>query len=361
MKIVFFAGGAGTRLWPLSRKNSPKQFGKIIGDKTMLQLAVGKLFPEFEWKDIFISTGKIYEGKVREQLPELLKENLIIEPEMRDVGPAVGLIASLFAKEDPREPIALLWGSDHLVKKENVFRKALKLAEEIILKDPEKIILIGQKPRFANQNIGHISLGQKLRQTGEIDVFEFTGFQYRPDLPTAEKYIRDAHHVWNLGYFVTTPKFLWGLFKQFAPVLHKELEKIQKSYKTESYDKTLAEIYPTLKKISFDNAILEKMNSKDAQVLSVDIGWSDIGAWDALKEAFSKTTDENATKGKVIVTDSRDSLLFNFTDSLVAGIDLDEMLVINTNDVVLVCPKNSVPKIKKLVEGLKDTPNEYLM
>src|SRR5579859_2036522 len=112
MKIVLFAGGVGSRLWPLSRKNAPKQCGKIIGDKSMLQIAVSKLFPDFSWKDVFISTGKHYAENVQDQLPELPSNNLIVEPEMRDVGPAVGLITALFVKRDPTEPIALLWGSD---------------------------------------------------------------------------------------------------------------------------------------------------------------------------------------------------------------------------------------------------------
>ena len=113
MKVVIFAGGVGTRLWPLSRKNTPKQFEKIIGDKSMLQIAVQKLFPEFSWEDIYISTGQQYQEIVAAQLPELPKENIIVEPEMRDIGPAVGLITALFAEKYPDEPVALLWGSDH--------------------------------------------------------------------------------------------------------------------------------------------------------------------------------------------------------------------------------------------------------
>src|SRR4030066_1824402 len=113
MKVVFFAGGGGTRLWPLSRKNTPKQFEKIIGDKSMLQICVQKLFPEFKWEDIYISTGKEYEQIVARQLEKLPKENIIIEQEMRDIGPAVGLVTAIFQKINPNEPIALLWGSDH--------------------------------------------------------------------------------------------------------------------------------------------------------------------------------------------------------------------------------------------------------
>lgn len=360
MKIIIFAGGVGTRLWPLSRKSTPKQFEKIVGDESMLQIAVAKLFPEFEWKDIYISTGKQYENLVREQLPQLSAENVLVEPEMRDVGPAVGLVTALFVKKFPDEPLAILWGSDHLVKKEDVFRKALRVAETLIKKDPNKIIFVGQKPRFANQNLGYIEFGEVTETVDGIPVHSFTGFQYRPHLSTAERYLKDGHHAWNLGYFVTTPKFLWNLFEKFSPDLHEKLSKVNNAHGTPAYDGVLAQVYPTIEKVSFDNAILEKMDKTDGRVLSVDIGWSDIGAWEALKEALSDTVEENVTKGKVILNDSKDSLVFNYTDQMVVGIDLKEYLVINTGDVVLVCPKKSVPKIKKLVESLAGTEHELL-
>ncbi len=360
MKVIIFAGGVGTRLWPLSRKNTPKQFEKIVGDKSMLQIAVNKLFPEFKWEDLYISTGKQYEELVKDQLPQLPQENIIVEPEMRDVGPAVGLITSLFVKKNPDEPIALLWGSDHLVKEESLFRNVLRVAEKIVLKNPNKIVFIGQKPRFASQNLGYIEFGKEVEKINGIPVFNFVGFKYRPHLSVAEKFLKDGHHSWNLGYFVTTPKFLWKLFEEFSPELHEKLKEINNSYLTDSFKRVLEEIYPTIEKISFDNAILEKLDPKYASVLSVDIGWSDIGAWEALKEALSETADENVTKGKVMLEDSSDTLVFNFTNQLAVGIDLDQMLVINTQDVILVCPKDSVPKIKKLVESLSGTEHENL-
>lgn len=360
MKIVLFAGGVGSRLWPLSRKNAPKQFGKIIADRSMLQIAVHKLFPEFNWKDVFISTGHSYAQHITEQLPLLPEENIIMEPEMRDVGPAVGLVVSQFVKTDPDEPIVLLWGSDHLVKKEKVFRKMLRTAEKLILKDPNKIVFIGQKPRFANQNLGYIAYGNEKETVDGFQINEFTSFKYRPDMEKAEEYVKDGKHAWNLGYFVTTPRFLWKQFEEFSPELYKKLKKIHDAYGTAKYNDVLSKVYPTLEKISFDDAILEKMDPKAGLVISADIGWSDIGAWEALKEALSDKVEANVTKGKILLEGCSDSILHNETKQLIVGIDLEGLVVVSMDDVVLICPKGSVPKIKKFVQNLSGTSYEHL-
>ncbi len=359
MKIVVFAGGVGTRLWPLSRKNTPKQFEKIVDDQSMLQVSVSKLFPDFSWEDIHISTNSQYADILRKQFPQIPQENLIFEPAMRDVGPAVGLMVANFIKKFPNEPVAILWG-DHLIKKADEFRKALKQAEKLVEQDPKRIVFVGQKPRFPSVNLGYIEFGEEIKNEGEIPVFEFKAFKYRPDEQMAKGFLADEKHAWNLGYFVTTPKFLWAQFEKSAPALFEKLQTISNALGTAEYEKVLDDIYPTIEKISFDNAILEKLDPADGLVLSVDIGWSDIGAWEALKEALAPSEEENVTKGNVELIDTKDSLVFNYNEQLVVGIDLQEMLVINTGDVLLVCPKNSVPKIKKFVEGLAGTVNEKL-
>jgi mannose-1-phosphate guanylyltransferase len=359
MKIVIFAGGVGTRLWPLSRKNTPKQFGQIIGDRSTLQQTIDRLSTEFAPEDIFVATGKQYKENVESQLSMVPKENFIFEPMMRDVGPAIGLNAFLLEKLAPDEPIAILW-SDHLVKNVSMFRHVLRTAEKMILQDNATFVFIAQEPRFANQNLGWIELGEKIKDDNGADIYHFAKLRYRPALEEAERFFQQDNFVWNLGYFVTTPRFLVSLFKENSPEMYEKLREIQSAYQTPEYDQKLEEIYPTLEKISFDDAVLVKMSPQDVYVISTDLGWSDIGAWDALKEALANTSEENITKGKVLVEDTRDSLVFNYTDQLSVGIDLSEMLIINTEDVLLVCPKSSVPKIKKLVENLKDTPHEHL-
>lgn len=359
MKAVIFAGGVGTRLWPLSRKSSPKQFEKVIGNKSTIQLAVERLVPSFGWKDIYIATGEQYVNLVKNQLPDMQVSNIIGEPQMRDVGPAVGLITAILYKQSPKTIFAILW-SDHLVKKEELFRTILSKAEKYIENNPHKIVFIGQKPRFASQNLGWIEYSKKPVNLDGVLLYPLKSFKYRPDLKLAQQYYQSGHHAWNLGYFVTSAEYLWSQYKKYAPHMYQDLKTIQNAWGTKSFTARLNEIYPRLEKISFDNLILEKIDPRDAFVISENLEWSDVGAWEALKEALQKHPSENVTHGKVLTTDSEDTLIFNYTNQLVVGIDLKNMLVINTKDVVLVCPKNSVPKIKKLVEGMAGTENEHL-
>ncbi|OIP58243.1 MAG: hypothetical protein COX79_03010 [Candidatus Levybacteria bacterium CG_4_10_14_0_2_um_filter_36_16] len=359
MKAVIFAGGVGTRLWPLSRKHTPKQFEKIVGEKSTLQLAYDRISPIFKDSDIFVSSGDRYGDILKTQLPQLPSENFILEPEMRDVGAAVGLVAAIFEKISKDDPFIILW-SDHLVKNEELFRKILLTANEILEKEKNKIVFIGQKSRLATQNLGWIEFGEKIRSMEGLSLYEFKNLHYRPDLPTAENFHASEKHAWNPGYFGTTPSFLMSLYKKFAPQMYEGLVKIQKAWGTPEYKGILKEVFSAFEKISFDNLILEKINGQDGYVIGADFGWSDIGAWEQLKEALSKNEEENVTRGKVMLTDASDSLVFNYTDQMVVGIDIKDFLVINTEDVVLVCPKDSVPKIKKLVESLTGTEHEVL-
>lgn len=361
MKAIIFAGGVGTRLWPLSRRSSPKQFEKVVGSKSTLQLSVEKLQPDFSWEDIFLSTNIKYSEIIHDQLPQIPKSNIIAEPETRDVGPAVGLATTiLMSQKNHNQPLVILW-SDHLIKKMPLFKQILKTCGDYIERNPNLMIFISQKPRFASQNLGWIKFGDIKNKEKNINFHKFTGFTYRPSLKDAEEFIKSGDYAWNTGYFVTTPSFLWSLYKKHQPEIFEGMQKLKDSIGTPRFEKNLTDIYSNFPKISFDNAILEKIDRDDALVVPEDLGWSDVGAWEALKEALQTSKDKNVVKGKVVVTDCEDSLIYNYTDQMVVTIDLNGYLVVNTNDVVLVCHKNSVPKIKKLVEKLSEGDNSHLV
>lgn len=360
MKAIVFAGGAGTRLWPLSRKKSPKQFEKIVGDKSTLQLAVDRLLPEFSPEDIYISTNVNYRSTVEKQLPDIPKKNFIFEPEKKDVGPALALASGIFARLAPDEPIAILW-SDHLVKQVELYKKIITAAGDYIRRHPDKIIFISHKPRFPSTNLGYIHVGDKVQTVSDVDFHAFQGFKYKPDEETAKMFFGSGDYAWNLGYFVTTARFIQDAFKRYAPAIYENTNKILASYGQPDFEAVLGREYKNVESINFDNAILENLDKDDALVIVADIGWSDVGAWEALKEALETKEGENVIRGEVHLEKVTDSLIYNYEDDkLIVGIDLEEHVIVNTKDVLLVAKKTSVDKIKKLVESFKGTVNEKL-
>lgn len=357
MKAVIFAGGVGTRLWPLSRKKSPKQFEKIVGGKSTLQLAVERLLPEFSYSDIFIATDASYVPLVKAQLPHIPQENIIGEPCRRDVGPAVALAMAMVAKKAPQEPVVILW-SDHLVKQEEKFKNIIFAAGKVVEEKKNKIVFIGQKARFASDNMGWIEFGAQVRQANGQQLHAFKGFLYKPTADVAQKWFADGHHCWNLGYFVSTPQFVLEKYQQLTPEIYSVLKHIlDADFKKEA----LEEYYGQMPKMHFDNALPERLHKEEAYVIVDDIGWSDVGAWEALKEALEQHREDNVTAGKTLLQDCKDNLVYNYEpEKLVVGIDLNELLVVNTADVLLIVNKKSVSKVKKLVESFESTELEHL-
>ena len=357
LRVVIFAGGVGTRMWPLSRKATPKQFEKIIDNKSTLQLAVERIRPEVPFTNIYISTGNQYVGIIKEQLPEVPPQNIIGEPEMRDVAAAVGYLMAILAKTDPAGPVAILW-SDHLLSNVASFKEALQAGADYINQHKEGFVFLGQKPRFANQNLGWIQHGEKISQVGNFAVHEFISWHYRPELPTAQKYFASADYTWNPGYFIVAPQYALDQFARFTPKMAESLRKLQASYGMPSHKADVESIYPALDKVSFDDAILAKIDPNQAVVLPVDLGWSDIGTWEALKEALVAKKTDNLTKGKVVAYQTEDSVVYNYTDQLVTTINVKDLVVVVTPEVVMVVPQASIPEVKKMLATFTGTENE---
>lgn len=357
MKAVIFAGGVGTRMWPLSRKQSPKQFEPIIEGKSTLQLTVERLRPEFAWEDIYISSGKNYLQIIAAQLPQIPPQNIIGEPMMRDVAPAVGMLMTLLSVTDPDMPTAILW-SDHLVKDVITFKRALFCGAEVLANNPNRFIFIGQKPRFANQNLGWIEYGDEIEQSDGLSVRQFVSWHYRPDPETAAKYFASGNHAWNPGYFIVTPRFVLSQYQNHAPQMFAQLMEIKAHLGQPDELATINRVYPTMEKISFDDAVVTKTEPDKAVVLSVDLGWADIGTWEALKEAILPDPTVNLEQGLVKTLDSRNNIIYNQTDQLVATIGITDMTVVATKDVIMVTPHKRIPDIKKLLAEFEGTPEE---
>ncbi len=355
MKAVIFAGGVGTRMWPVSRTNFPKQFEKIIQGKSTLQLTVAHLRPEFKWEDIYISTNVSYVKIIQKQLPRLPKSNIIGEPVRRDVAPAVGYLMTILEKKGDR-PTLILW-SDHLRKNLAAFKKMLKAGQKYLVLNPNKFLFIGEKPRFANQNLGWIETGKKSGEIDGLSIHRFKSLKYQPDLSLAEKFFRAHNYYWNPGYWLVKPSLVLEQYRKFKPEMYKQLEILGSSFGKAEHSSKLKKIYPTLEKISFDKAILEKLDPEKAEVMVVDMGWSDVGTWQALKEALQKEAKANVVYGKTYSFESEDNLVYSYTPQLVTTVGLKGTVVVVTKDVVLVCQQNAMAEVKKLVEIFEKDKN----
>jgi mannose-1-phosphate guanylyltransferase len=360
MKIVIFAGGTGRRLWPLSRKQSPKQFEPILGSKSTVQLAVDRVRDVYGPENIFVSTNERYEEIIRKQLPQLPPENVIGEPERRDLAPAVALaMAHLAAStEASNEPVTILWGDNYMSDTET-FLGLLNAAEKLIRDDEAEIIFIGETPRFANENLGWIHLGEAQGKVDGRAYYAFRSWRYRPPLDVAREMYDSGEYVWNTGYFVTTIGFVLDLYRQHQPDMAEKLAAIEAKIGAADYRTVLHEVYPEMETISFDDAILTHVAADQALVLHGEMGWSDPGTLYALKEALANDVDANVEQGLVATMNTRDSLILNEDeDKLVAVIGLDGMIVVNTEDALLVVHKDHIPDVKKFVNKLNDTDLE---
>lgn len=363
MKLIIFAGGSGRRLWPISRQKSPKQFEPIIGDKSTLQLAFERVEPLYGAENIFISTNQKYVDIIRQQIPQMPAQNVIGEPMRRDLAAAVGLAVTHLSNATPdeqieEETIAILWG-DNYMENVGIFREVLQKAENLLNQKKADILFMGETPRFANNNLGWIGLGEKKGEVNGRSYYGFNSLTYRPPLAECQEMFKNQTHVWNTGYFVTTLGFVRQQYAKHTPEMWQKLSQIETTIGTDAYEETLQTYYPQLDEISFDDAILTHINPTRALVLHGEMGWSDPGTLYALKEAVAPDEMSNAVQGLVIDKDSKDCLIYNYEDDkLVAAVGLEGMVVVNTKDAVLVVHKDQIPLVKKLVNEFEGTELE---
>ncbi len=352
MKIIIFAGGTGKRFWPVSRRKSPKQFQSVIDNKPLIRLKYDYLRFKFNPEDIFVSTGIQYKNEIENILNEIPQENFIYEPAMIDNGAAVALAVSYVKSKYPNEIISIQW-SDHYIKNPETFVNALSEGEKLA-KTENKTIIIGVPARYPSPNRGYIKFGKTIRTIGNnnnITLCEFKKFVEKPTVEIAKNYIDSKDYLWNPGYLISHPDYILEKYKKFTPDIYEGISKIAKN----NFSKESLQKYEKLPRIAFDYVFPENLTENEALVLSVEMGWNDVGEWVSLKETLEKSASENVTSGNVLDMGSTNSLIYNYENKkLVSTINLKDMIVINTEDVIAVFHKDDNGALKEYLKLLEE-------
>ncbi len=350
---ILLAGGSGTRLWPVSRKNTPKQLQPILGSDTLLRSTWKRLRAGMPASRILVVTNAMQAELIRKDLPELPEANLLVEPVKRDTAAAVGFGTAIALSRDPQASVATI-NSDAYVKNEKEYWRVIRTAEKAARKSG-KIALVGVRPSYPETGYGYIKMGSQLfrfkRKGGYDEIFDVEGFREKPDLATAETYVSRWEYLWNPTLIVADAKTLMGAFKMHLPKTWKLLEQIRAAAGTPRFEKTLTKSFERIVPISIDYGVLEK--EKKMVVVPADFGWADVGHWRAVHDTLSGKKGANVVRGKHVSHDSSGNLLYSFTGKLIATAGLKDMIVLETEDVVLVCPKDRAQDVKKIVEELE--------
>jgi mannose-1-phosphate guanylyltransferase len=357
---VIMAGGAGTRLWPLSRGNKPKQLLNVVRGKSLLQLSYERLRGMLPPERIFVCTGAAHAQAVLENLPELPKDNLLGEPIGRDTANAVAFPAAVLAKRD-KDAVAAFVSADHVIEPVEQFQRSIQTAFDVVAEQPNSLVTFGIVPTHGHTGLGYIHRGEALQLNGGASgAYRVQAFREKPDKPTADRYVESERYYWNSGMFVWRCDLVTGELATHLPEQKKGLDEITAAWGTPKQEETLARVYPTLPKISIDYALMEPaaQGKGKAQVVVVEmpVDWLDVGSWPALAETLATDDRDNAVDaGAYVVLDSDSNIIVSEDPQhLVSTIGISDMIVVHTKDATLICPKSDAQRVKELVAKVKE-------
>lgn len=351
LSALVLAGGSGTRFWPASRRDRPKQFLALDGDRSMLQATVARLAPLVPPERVWISTTAALARGAAEQLPEIAAERILIEPAGRNTAPAIAWSVRSLPAEVRDGTIAVL-PSDHRIGDATAFRATLAAAaEEVARRD--RILALGVVPRRPETGFGYLETGGAL--AGVPGLLAVARFTEKPDRPTAERFVASGRHLWNAGMFVFRGTTLLARLERHAPELARGIEALARQPRGAA---ELGDLYRALPSISIDYALMEKLD--DLATLPLDCGWDDLGSWDALAAVLAADGSGNSARGGAVVIDGARNLTWA-AEGTIAVLGLSDLIVVRAGEAVLVAPRAMAQDVRRIVDALAASGRDDLL
>lgn len=351
---LIMAGGRGERFWPRSRKNMPKQFLSLTGDgKTMIQLTVERILPLVNMEDIYIATNRDYKPLVREQLPDIPEENILCEPVGKNTAPCIGLGAVHIAKKY-EDAIMFVLPSDHLIKYNTIFLSSLRDAAEVA-EAGENLVTLGITPDHPETGYGYIRFLQDMPLGRAFAVDSFTE---KPDRETAIEYLASDEYLWNSGMFIWKVSTILHSLQKCMPETYEGLMRIGGAIGTDEEQTTLEKEFAAFRSESIDYGVME--HSENIYVLTSSFGWDDVGSWLAVERIQQSNEFGNVINGSAVTVDTKNSIIQG-GKKLIAAVGVENLIIVDSQDALLVCDKQSAGNIKKVLEELRlCNKTEYL-
>jgi mannose-1-phosphate guanylyltransferase len=360
---VILAGGRGTRFWPRSRTRTPKQLLNIVGKDTMLQQTVARLKPLFSADRIWTVTNTEQAADVRKQVPAAARKRVLIEPLGMNTAVAIGLAAIHVRHAARGDTLMAVLPADHYIEQPQKFREIMSAALEVAL-EPGRMVVLGIPPTRPETGFGYIERTGESIGAGAFPVYAVRRFTEKPELKLAQEYVASGNYHWNAGMFFWRASTFLNNLESFLPRTHDALEKLAGFIGTRNYERKLRAIYPKLQNISVDYAVLEPATRTEGPsqvfVIPAEVGWSDIGSWAAVYELLAKNSGENVLAGQGQTLDAQGNFLWS-PSKFVAAIGVKDLVVVETPDALLICPRDRAQDVGKIVKWLEEQRRKDLL